>query len=190
MKISSSLIVHKTEIGGVLLGVADAESVRAGFGVLLQRAIAAGYGPDTIEGVLIAPMAPRGIETLLGVQVDPTFGAAVLFGLGGIHAEVLKDTALRLAPIDEQEARRMIAEIRGAPLLLGVRGAAAADICTLARALVALSRFAAANANQIASIDINPFIVWEDGQGAAAVDAFIGLRNPAHAPQKKAENAI
>jgi acyl-CoA synthetase (NDP forming) len=190
MKISSPIIVHKTEIGGVLLGVADAESVRAGFGVLLQRAIAAGYGPDTIEGILIAPMAPRGIETILGVQVDPTFGATVLFGLGGIHVEVLKDTALRLAPIDEQEARSMIAEIRGAALLLGIRGAAAADISALARALAALSRFAAANADQIASIDINPFIVWKDGQGAAAVDAFIGLRTPVHAKEKEAEDAF
>jgi acyl-CoA synthetase (NDP forming) len=190
MKICSPSIVHKTEIGGVLLEVADAASVRASFSALLQRAAAAGYGPDTIEGVLIAPMAPVGIETFLGVQVDPTFGAAVVFGLGGIHVELLQDTVLRLAPIDEQEARSMIAEIRGAPLLLGVRGAAAADVSALARALAALSRFAAANAGQIASIDINPFIVWEDGQGAAALDAFIGLRNPVHAEEKEAADAI
>ena len=178
MKICSSKIPHKTEIGGVLLSIADSESARAGYDLLCQRAQAAGYSPDYIEGVIIAPMAPKGVETLLGVNVDPTFGPAVVFGLGGIHVEVLKDTAVRLAPFDEHEAHAMIREINGWPLLEGVRGSKPADVDAVASALAALSRFAAANADRLVSIDVNPFVVWEQGKGAAALDALITFAGP------------
>jgi len=178
MKICSPNIPHKTEIGGVLLSIGDSESARSSYDLLCKRAADAGYGPDDIEGVIVAPMAPKGVETLLGVIVDPTFGPAVVFGLGGIHVEVLSDTTLRLAPFDENEAHAMIREIAGWPLLEGVRGGKPADLDALARALAALSRFAAANADRLVSIDVNPFVVWEQGKGAAALDALITFAGP------------
>lgn len=173
MKICSPEILHKTEIGGILLSVRDPDAARTGYTQLLDRAAAAGYDEASIEGVIIATMAPSGLETILGVKIDPTFGPAVIFGLGGIHVEVLKDVAIRLAPIDEAEAHAMIREIRGWPLLEGVRGAKRADIDEVARAIAALSRFAAANADRLSGIDVNPFIVWEEGKGAAALDALV-----------------
>jgi acetate---CoA ligase (ADP-forming) len=178
MKICSPLIPHKTEIGGVLLSVLDGEAVKSGYDLLLSRAAAAGYDSAAIEGVIVAPMAPKGIETILGVSVDPTFGPAVIFGLGGIHVELFNDSTLRLAPFDEEEAHIMIREIRGWPLLEGVRGSKPADVAALALALAALSRFAAANADRLVSIDVNPFTVWEEGKGAAALDALIIFTDP------------
>jgi acyl-CoA synthetase (NDP forming) len=176
MKICSAAIAHKTEIGGVLLSVADAQAVAEGYDALIGRAGAAGYSSGLVEGVIVTPMAAKGIETILGVQNDPTFGPAVLFGLGGIHAEVLKDVSIRLAPVSEAEAHEMIREIRAWPLLAGVRGAKPADVDALARAISALSRFAAANADRLASIDINPFVVWDQGKGAAALDGLVALK--------------
>jgi acyl-CoA synthetase (NDP forming) len=173
LKICSAKILHKTEIGGVLLSLGDAQAVREGYGILLERAAVAGHPAESIEGVLVAPMARKGVETILGVQVDPVFGPAVVFGLGGVHVEVLRDASLRLAPIDESEAHAMIREIRAFPLLQGVRGGKTADTNVVARALVALSRFAAENADRLATIDINPFVVWNQGEGGAALDALV-----------------
>lgn len=175
MKIASPDIAHKTEIGGVLLDVPHAQAVRAGFEALRERARQA--APQArIEGVLIAPMAPRGVETILGVMRDPTFGPVVLFGLGGVFVEVFKDVTLRLAPFDEREALAMIGEVKGRALLEGVRGGPPSDTQALARALVALGEFAAAHAETLESIDINPFLVLPQGQGALALDALIMTR--------------
>lgn len=172
MKIVSPAIVHKTEIGGVLLGVQDASAAHEGFQTLWDRGRKA--APDArIDGVLVSPMAGKGVETIIGVQTDPTFGPMVMFGLGGVFVEVFKDVTLRLAPFDEEEALRMIREIKGYALLEGVRGAAPCDITAVARALVAVGRFAAAHANELESIDINPFLVLPEGQGAVALDALI-----------------
>lgn len=173
MKVCSPDILHKTEIGGLLLGVGDAESVRRGFDTLVGRVRDGGYEQAALQGILVTGMAPRGTETILGVQVDPTFGPTVLFGMGGIHVEVMKDSALRLAPICETEAYEMIREINAFPLLEGVRGAKPSDIDAIAKALVALSRFAAANSDQISTVDVNPFVVWEEGKGGAVLDALI-----------------
>lgn len=172
MKIVSPDIVHKTEIGGVLLDVQDAAAARNGFETLWQRATKAAPGAR-IDGVLVTPMAGKGVETIIGVQSDPTFGPMVMFGLGGIFVEVFKDVTLRLAPFDQDEALRMIGEVKGHALLEGVRGAPRCDIPALARTLVAVSRFAAAHTNQLESIDINPFLVLPEGQGAVALDALI-----------------
>ena len=113
LKIVSPDIEHKTEIGGVLVGVADRDAVDRGYAELMDRA--AKHRPDAaIEGVLVAPMAKEGVETIIGVMRDPVFGPAVMFGLGGVHVEVLKDVSFRLAPFDRDEAMRMIDQIRGA----------------------------------------------------------------------------
>lgn len=170
MKIVSADIAHKTEIGGVIVGVDGADAVAAAYQQLLDRAASA--MPDArIDGVLVAQMVSGGVETVMGVVCDPVFGPAVVFGLGGVLVEVLKDVSFRLAPFSVDEAHRMINEIRGRAVLDGVRGAPPSDIDAVARALAALSVFAANNADAISSIDINPFIVLPDG--ALAVDALI-----------------
>ncbi len=122
-----------------------------------------------------------GVETILGVQRDPLFGPAVMFGLGGVFVEVLGDVVFRLAPFGLDEARRMIREIKGFKLLEGVRGAPPADLEALAEALVRLSVLAAAEQARIEGIDVNPFLVLPEGQGAVALDALIVLRQPVEA---------
>jgi hypothetical protein len=118
-------------------------------------------------------MVPPGVETVIGVVRDPSFGPIVMFGLGGVFVEVLRDVVFKPAPFGVAEARALIGEIRGSAIFEGVRGAAPADVEALARALSAVSLFAAANAEAISSIDINPFVVLPVGQGAIAVDAYI-----------------
>jgi len=172
LKIVSPDIEHKTEIGGVLVGVSDRAGVEQGFATLMQRARQ--HRPDaTIEGVLVAPMAKKGVEVIVGVSRDPVFGPAVMFGLGGVHVEVLKDVTFRLAPFDRAEAVRMIDEIRGRALLSGVRGAAPSDVDALADLLVSISEFAAAHRDDIETIDLNPVLAWPKGEGVVALDALV-----------------
>ncbi len=176
LKIASPDIMHKSEMGGVLLDLDSAEAVRAGHATLLERARE--HHPEArIEGVLVAPMVQGGVETILGVSRDPVFGPVVMFGLGGIFVEVLKDVTLRVAPFGLEEAHAMIREVQGYPLLEGVRGQPAADVDALAEALARLSAFAAAHADELETLDLNPFLVLPKGQGAVAVDALIVPRS-------------
>ncbi len=175
LKVASADIAHKTEIGGVLLNLGDVESVRAGFADLMQRATARAPAAQ-IDSILIAPYVSGGVETILGVKRDPIFGPVIMVGLGGIFVEVLKDVALRLAPVDKAGALSMITEIKGRAILEGARGQQPSDIDALADALVNLSQFAAAHADDIESIDINPFLVLPKGSGAFALDALIVRR--------------
>ncbi|MGH7109552.1 MAG: acetate--CoA ligase family protein, partial [Stellaceae bacterium] len=171
LKIVSPDIAHKTEIGGVRLDVQRAE-VRAAYDRLLA-AVAARAPEARIDGVLVAPFLDDGIETILGVQNDPVFGPVVMFGLGGVLVEVLRDVTFRLAPFGVAEAHRMIGEVRGATLLDGARGRPAGDRDALALALSRLSVFAAAQAKRFTSIEINPLLVRPRGLGVAALDALI-----------------
>jgi acetate---CoA ligase (ADP-forming) len=172
LKIVSPDIAHKTEIGGVALALDSAAAVAQAFERVTQRVRA--RAPEArIAGCLVAPMAGKGVETILGAHWDPLFGAVVMLGLGGIFVEALKDVTFRLAPFDLGEARRMIGELRGAALLDGLRGEPCADIDALAAAAAALSRFAAAQGPALRSLDINPFLVLPAGQGALALDALI-----------------
>ncbi|OJJ12569.1 hypothetical protein BKI51_00175 [Alphaproteobacteria bacterium AO1-B] len=170
LKIASPDILHKTEIGGVLIGLNDEKAIAEGFEAILIRAREA-QPNATIEGVLVCEMVSGGVETVLGVTNDPALGPAVMFGLGGVFVEVMKDVTFRLAPIGVDEAHRMISEIKGRAMLDGVRGAPPADIDALAQALSRLSVFAAENADRLDSIDINPFVVLPEG--AVALDAVI-----------------
>jgi succinyl-CoA synthetase beta subunit len=172
LKIASRDIAHKTEIGGVLLNLGDADAVRAGFAELMRRADAAAPAAQ-VDGVLVAPYVSGGVETILGVKRDPIFGPVIMVGLGGIFVEVLKDVALRLAPVDKGDALSMIAEIKGRAILEGTRGQPPADTEALADALVNLSQFAAAHADEIESVDINPFLVLPRGRGGYALDALV-----------------
>ncbi|WP_417418541.1 acetate--CoA ligase family protein [Hoeflea sp.] len=178
LKICSPDIAHKTEVGGVAVNVRDADAARQAAQAILARA--ADHAPDArIDGILVAPMAPEGVETIVGVMQDPVLGPVVMFGLGGIFVEVLKDVTFRAAPFDQAEAMRMIREIRGFAMLEGVRGAPPSDIEALARMLSDLSRFAAAHADRIESIDLNPVRVLPRGEGVVPLDALIVLNKEA-----------
>jgi len=173
MKIMAAQILHKTEVGGVILNVACAEDAAAAYDTLIQRAHAA-CADARQAAVLVTPMIKGGVETVLGVINDPLFGPAVMFGLGGVLVEALGDVTFRLAPFDEAQARGMIDAIKGRRILDGVRGARAYDVDVLARALSRLSMFAAVNADRLESIDVNPFVLRSNG--AVALDALITLK--------------
>ena len=143
MKILSPDILHKSEIGGVLLDIADADAVRSGYALLLERATAAAP-VARIEGVLVAKQLKGGVECILGIHRDPVFGPMAMFGLGGIFVEVMKDVVFRRCPFGTDTAEAMIRSIKGAPLLLGARGRKTADIKALADMLSRLSAFAVA----------------------------------------------
>jgi acetate---CoA ligase (ADP-forming) len=174
IKISSADIAHKTEVGGVVVNVKSPDEARAAATAMLAR-VRAKAPHARIEGVIVAPMVTGGVETIVGVTQDPSLGAVVMFGLGGVFVEVLKDVTFRAAPFDEDEAGRMIREIRGYAILEGARGAPPADIDALAHFLATLSRFAAAHADRIASIDLNPVLVMPRGQGVVPLDALVVL---------------
>ena len=172
LKIVSPDILHKTEIGGVRLNLNDPTEIEDAFNDIIEAGTKH-YPKANIEGVIVSEMISEGVETVLGVINDPIFGPAVMFGLGGVFVEVLGDVTFRLAPFDLSEAHRMIAEIKGIKMLYGARGAPSSDIDAIADALVKLSVFASENSDKISSIDINPFIVRPEGQGAVGVDALI-----------------
>ncbi|MCK8783602.1 acetate--CoA ligase family protein, partial [Roseomonas sp. NAR14] len=172
LKILSPDILHKSEIGGVLLDVADAAAVRDGFATLLERAKR--HAPEArIEGVLVAKQIRGAVECILGIHRDPVFGPVAMVGLGGIFVEVLRDVAFRRCPFDPAEAERMIRSLKGAPLLLGVRGRPPADVQALAEALSRLSAFAAAAGPRLLSAEVNPMLVLPEGQGCYAADAVV-----------------
>lgn len=172
MKIESPDLPHKTEAGGVRLGIETAAAARQAYQEILE-----GVGrlrPDAeIPGVLVQEMVTGGTEVMAGVRLDPQFGPTVVFGMGGVHVEVLRDVAMRIAPIDAAEAQEMIREIRGFPLLAGFRGRPPADLEALGQVLVRLSHMAAALQDQIGEMEINPLIVLPPGRGCKAVDALL-----------------
>lgn len=172
LKIASPDIAHKTEIGGVLVGLRSEDDVRAGYRKLLQN-VRDKAPKARISGVIVAQMAAAGTELILGVTRDPIFGPAVMVGLGGIFAEVLRDTAIMPAPVSQSEAAAMLRSLKAFPVLNGARGGPKADIEAAAKAIAALSDFAAAHADQIAEIDINPLRLLPEGQGAVALDALL-----------------
>lgn len=169
LKIASPDIAHKTEVGGVVLDLRGEAAVRAAFDTMLARVRAA--APEArIEGIVVAPMRKGGVELFVGTMNDPQWGPAIAVGLGGIWVEALKDTSLRLLPISEQDALDMLAELRGAKLLDGFRGAPGADREALARAIVAIAEAALALGPDLVSLEINPLLA----QGAR-VEALDGL---------------
>ncbi|RJK96597.1 CoA-binding protein [Paracoccus aestuarii] len=172
LKILSPDILHKSDIGAVRLNLRDAAAVRQAHAAILQAA--ATHAPDArISGVLVARQMPQGVECLMGVHRDPTFGPVAVFGLGGIFVELLNDVAVRACPFDAQTARRMILSIRGAAILQGARGQPPVDLDALSLMLSQLSVFAAAAGPRLASVDLNPVLALPDG--AFALDAVIEL---------------
>jgi|AntAceMinimDraft_14_1070370.scaffolds.fasta_scaffold26503_3 acetyltransferase len=176
MKIVSPQILHKTDAGGVILGVETREDAKKGFKEIIKNA--AEYDPNAeIQGVLVQKMAMSGEEVILGMSRKPVFGPLLMFGLGGIFVEVFKDVAFRLAPIGRNESRRMIRSIKGYKLLQGFRGRPKADIEILEKSMIRLSDMSV-NHPEISEMDINPLLVHEEGKGATVADCRIILKKP------------
>ncbi len=172
IKVQSPDISHKTEARAVRLNIGSDRELALAFEEVLSNARA--YRKDaSIEGVLIQEMVKDGLEAILGVTNDPLFGPAVMFGLGGIFAEVLKDVSFRLAPVTPSVAREMIEEIAGYPVLAGARGRPRADVDALVDAIVRLSALAVDLKDRVAELDINPLFVFAEGRGVKAADALI-----------------
>jgi len=173
MKIASPDILHKTDIGGVKLNLNSPEDVRDAFDLLIFRATR--YMPDAeIWGCLVQEQVQGGKEVILGMSRDPQFGPLLLFGLGGIYVEVLKDVTFRVAPIDRREAMEMISEIRAYNLLRGVRGEAPSDMEAIADTLLRVSQLVT-DFPEVAEMDINPLIVFEQGRGVLGIDMRLVL---------------
>ncbi|GGK11077.1 CoA-binding protein [Streptomyces camponoticapitis] len=180
MKIVSPEILHKTDAGGVQIGVGSAAEVRAAFTTIVSNARA--YDPNAqILGVQVQQMVPAGTEILIGTVTDPTFGKVVAFGLGGVLVEVLKDVTFRLAPATKDDALSMLDGIRAAEILRGVRGGAAVDRDALADLVVRVSQLAADFPN-IAEVDLNP--VFASASGVMAADVRILLTDEVPAPRR------
>ena len=174
LKVQSPDISHKTEARAVRIDISSDGELAAAYDEVRSNARA--YRKDAkIEGVLVQEMARGGVETILGVTNDPLFGPAVMFGLGGIFAEVLKDVSFRLAPVTASVAREMIEEIAGYPVLAGARGRPRADVGALMDAIVRLSALAVDLKDHVAELDINPLFVFGEGKGVKAADALIRL---------------
>ncbi len=176
MKIVSEQILHKSDAGGVIVGIENADAARQAYETILARA--RGYKPDAvIDGVLVQKMAPSGTEVILGLNRYPIFGPLLMFGIGGIFVEVFQDVTFRLAPIGRNEARRMVRQIKGYKLLQGFRGKPKGDIECIEKCLVSLSHMAI-NHPEIIELDINPLLVHAAREGATAADCRMILKAP------------
>lgn len=171
LKIISPQIAHKTEIGGLRLSIGNEEELSLAYKQILDNAKK--HSPEAeIKGVLVQEMAKPGKEVIVGMVQDPQFGPMIVFGLGGIFVEVLKDFSLRHAPLKEREAWAMIQNIKGYPVLKGVRGNSPCDLTAIVRVLMAVSQLAVDFQDSISSMDINPLIVYPDGQGVKVLDCL------------------
>jgi acyl-CoA synthetase (NDP forming) len=171
LKISSPDVVHKSDSGGVKLGLANATEVGKAYNEIISS-VKQAYPKAQIEGVSVQSMAPSGVEVIVGMSKDPQFGPVLMFGLGGILVEVLKDVSFRIVPVTARDAREMIREIKGYPVLEGYRGQKPVSIQALEKLIVKVSQFVEKNP-QIRELDLNPIFAYPDK--AVAVDARIIL---------------
>ena len=162
-------VTHKSDVGGVKLGLDSEETVAAAFQEI-TIAVKRQQSEARIEGVAVQKMAHPGIEVIVGMSKDPQFGPVLMFGLGGVLVEVLKDVAFRIVPLEARDARQMIREIKGFPVLEGFRGQEPADLEALEKLLLKVSAFVEAHP-EIEELDLNPVFAYKDG--ALAVDARI-----------------
>jgi acetyl coenzyme A synthetase (ADP forming)-like protein len=171
IKLASATIIHKSDVGGVVLGVSNERGVREAFSQIRDRLEGLGRGAE-MSGVNVQQMAPTGVETFIGVTQDPAYGALIGFGIGGVAVEIWRDVVFRVHPLTDVDAAAMLAQIRGAKLLDGYRGAAPADRLALAEALLRVSRLVG-DCPEITELDLNPLVAQPPGQGVLAVDARI-----------------
>jgi len=161
MKIVSPDIIHKTDAGGVKIGIKTEKEARIAYQEIIFKAKK--YNKEAkISGVIVYPMVLQGTEIIIGIMKDPHFGPVIMFGLGGIFVEVLKDISFRILPMEERDAREMITEIKGCEILKGVRGEGPKDIKAIKNLLLKISQLALENP-EISEIDLNPVFVFEKG---------------------------
>ena len=171
LKIVSPDIIHKSDVGGVKLSLQDDAAIGAAYDEIIAAAKKASPNAN-VHGVSVQPMAKQGIEIILGMSKDPQFGPVLMFGLGGIFVEVLKDVAFRIVPLTPRDASQMVREIKGFPVLEGYRGQDAADLAKIEEAIMALSAYVDQRP-EIKELDLNPCFAYKDG--ITAVDARIVL---------------
>ena len=171
LKISSPDVIHKSDAGAVKLGLANATQVGKAYSEIVSS-IKQAYPEAEIHGLSVQRMAGPGVEVIIGMSKDPQFGPVLMFGLGGILVEVLKDVSFRIVPVSERDARDMIREIKGYPILEGYRGQKPVSIAALEKLIVRVSQFAENNPH-IAELDLNPVFAYPDK--AIAVDARVVL---------------
>ena len=174
VKLHSFTITHKTDVGGVVLNVRSADEVKNAFNQIKGRLSALGREGE-MQGVTVQPMVEEGVEVIIGVTEDATLGHVIMFGLGGTYAEPLDDTAARLLPITDQDAREMIGSVKMVRLLTGYRGSASLDTASLEDLLLRVSALVE-NVPQITEMDLNPVKVLPQGQGYRVVDVRIAVR--------------
>lgn len=174
MKIVSEDIIHKTEVGGVKLNIHSGEEVKEAYQDIMTRTKRR-YPDANLRGILVTEMVEQGVETIIGISSDPQFGPVVMFGLGGIYVEVLKDVSFRVAPLSRKDANEMIHELKTTSLLYSIRGRARRDIEALRDTIYNVG-LVAAEFPEIAEMDINPLMVLEKGKGCKVVDARITLQ--------------
>ena len=172
MKIQSRDIPHKSEVGGVKVNIATKEEAAPAYDALI--ASAQKHRPEAaLQGVLVSPMAKKGVEIIVGTLLDKTFGPMVMVGLGGVTTELFKDVVYRPAPVNGQEAKEMLNALKGAPLLNGFRGAAKADVLAASTLITQVSELAAQLKGEVAEIELNPVLVHPAGEGVTIVDALV-----------------
>jgi acetyl-CoA synthetase (ADP-forming) len=172
LKIVSPDIVHKSDVGGVKIGIESLSQLRESYGELMKN-VEKNAPNAKVVGVLVVKMAPKSVEVVVGMLRDQTFGPTVMFGLGGILVEIMKDVVFRIAPVSKEEALEMIKKVKGYPLLSGFRGSKPLDVESLAELISKVSKIAIDN-SVIDQMDLNPVIVYE--KGLAIVDARIILK--------------
>ena len=174
LKLVSSTITHKSEVGGVALDLRSEGDVRGAFRAMEQRLVALGWR-DRMEGVLVQPMIREGLEAIVGMTQDPSFGPLLMFGLGGVQVELLKDVAFRVQPLTDRDARELVRSVRGYPLLDGWRGSPPGDVAAIEEVLLRISQLAGDHP-EVAEMDLNPVRVLPPGRGCLVVDARVAVR--------------
>jgi acyl-CoA synthetase (NDP forming) len=169
MKIVSAQITHKSDIGGVALGLSSAGEITSAYEKV--RAAGDAVAGATVDGVLVTPMRGGGVELLAGITVDPTFGPTLAVGLGGVWVEIMQDTSLRVLPVDAAEVRKMLEELRGFPLLRGARGSQAANLDALCEAIAGIGETALSLGGALRVFEVNP--LWVNGDQVEALDVLV-----------------
>ena len=173
MKIISPDIAHKSDVGGVVVGLTDSDEVKSAYDEMMRK-VSSVVSTARIEGVSVQTMAKPGIEVIVGATTDPQFGPVMMFGLGGVFVEVLKDVSFRVVPLEPRDAKQMVREIDALPILEGIRGQDGADLKALEDLLLSISKLIERRP-EIAELDLNPVFAYSDG--AIAVDARIVLHS-------------
>ncbi len=180
IKVISTGVIHKSDVGGVVMSLQNSDQLKLGW-ERIMKSVAQKTQGVSVAGVLVEEMVQSGKEVIVGGMKDSQFGNVVMFGLGGVFTELLKDVSFRAAPLTMGDAREMMEEVKGYPILAGLRGEAPADLGALAKVLVSASKLLEEN-DEVAELDLNPVIA--SATGAVAVDARIGVETP------KSERAV